>query len=174
MNKLTALKDTLRSRRFWLWEIGGAIIYAIPVAIRYATGEVAIPILNFPGYWIGHLIPGNLLEKILINAFFPGGAGGIAGEVFVSNYKKTAAKRETKYLARLGGALAQTAIWSTFQFLGYLLWISGPGGGWNLFESVFVFPINFVLASLSIFTPDVLAIGKRAIKKLQRTAKMEP
>lgn len=148
------------------WELCGALIYAIPVAIRYATGDVAIPILNFPGYWIGHLIPGNLLEKVLVNAFFPGGAGGVAGEVFVSNYKDAAPVGKAKYLARLGGALGQTAAWSTFQFLGYLLWISGPGGGFNLFESVFVYPINFALAALSIFTPDMLNIGKKAVNKI--------
>jgi hypothetical protein len=164
---LAALKNTLKSRRFWLWELSGALIYAIPVMIRYATGEVVIPLLNFPGYWIGHLIPGNLLEKILVNAFFPGGAGGIAGEIFVGNYKDATVKGKTKYLARLGGALTQTAAWSTFQFLGFLLWISGPGGGFNLFESVFVFPINFVIAAFSIFTPDVVSLGKRGIMKLR-------
>ena len=34
-----AIVATLRSRRFWAWELGGAIIYAIPVAIRYITGD---------------------------------------------------------------------------------------------------------------------------------------
>ncbi len=153
---LAAAKRTLKSRRFWTWEIAGAILYAIPAAIRYATGVVDLPILNFPGFWIGHIIPGNLLEKVLINAFFPGGAGGIAGEVFVSSHHGKAVSGRTKYLARLGGALGQTAVWSAIQFAGYYLLISGPGGRGNLFESVFVFPINFVLAALSIFTPDVV------------------
>jgi len=165
-----AIIATLRSRRFWVWELGGAVIYAIPVAMRYLTGDVVIPILNFPGFWIGHLIPGNLLEKVLVNAFFPGGAGGVAGEVFASNRRGTAVAGRRKYWARLGGALGQTAVWSAFQFLGYFLRIPGPNRteGSNLFESVFVFPINFVLAALSIFTPDVVNFVKQGIKKIRR------
>lgn len=165
-----AIRETLRSKRFWEWELGGAVIYAIPVVIRYATGTVDIPILNFPGFWIDHLIPGNLLEKVLVNAFFPGGAGGVAGEILTSNRKGEPLTGRVKYKARLGGALGQTAVWSLFQFLGYFLLISGPGGGGkgNLFESVFVFPINFVLAALSIFTPDVVNFVKVGIKKACR------
>src|SRR4030066_2320486 len=136
-----AFAKTLRSRRFWVWQIGGAVIYAIPVLIRYATGDVVIPILNFPGFWIGHLIPGNLLEKVLVNAFFPGGAGGVAGEIYASNRRDEPLKGRARYLARLGGALGQTAVWSLFQFFGYLLLITGPsgGGGTNLLETVLVF-----------------------------------
>ena len=167
-----AIVATLRSRRFWAWELTGAFIYAIPVAIRYVTGDVVIPFLNFPGFWIGHLIPGNMLEKVLVNAFFPGGAGGIAGEIMVSNRRDEPVKGRAKYLARLGGALGQTAVWSLFQFFGYFLLISGPQGGGegNLFESVFVFPINFVLAALSIFTPDVLNFAKLSFCAVQRIA----
>jgi hypothetical protein len=165
MKLRSAIVATLRSRRFWVWELGGAAIYAIPVLIRYATGAVEIPILNFPGFWIDHLIPGNLLEKVLVNAFFPGGAGGVAGEILTNNRKDETLTGRAKYTARLGGALGQTAIWSLFQFFGYFLLISGPGGGSNLFESVFVFPINFVLASLSIFTPDVVAFVATKLKK---------
>ena len=166
-----AFAKTLRSRRFWIWQISGAVIYAIPVMIRYATGDVVIPLLNYPGVWIGMVIPGNLLEKVLVNAFFPGGAGGVAGEIVVSNRRGGDPLRgRTKYLARLGGALGQTAAWSLFQFLGYFLMIIGPGGSSdsNLFESVFVFPINFVLASLSIFTPDVVYFVKSRLQKLFR------
>ena len=105
----SAVKATLRSKRFWVWQLTGVIIYGIPVAIRFATGSVEIPILNFPGFWIGHYVPGNMLEKILVNAFFPGGAGGVAGEELVSNYKEEAIKGKVKYLSRLGGALLQTA-----------------------------------------------------------------
>jgi len=161
---------TLRSRLFWTWESAGAVIYAIPAAIRYATGTVEIPILNFPGFWIYHLIPGNMLEKVLVNAFFPGGAGGVAGEILVSNRKDEPLEGRAKYLARLGGALVQTAVWSLIQFFGYYLLISGPSGesGTNLFESVFVFPINFVLAALSIFTPDVVNFVKQGIKRIYR------
>ena len=79
-----AVVATLRSKRFWLWELGGAVIYGIPVAIRFATKSVEIPFLNFPGFWIDHYIPGNMLEKILVNAFFPGGAGSVAAEVLLS------------------------------------------------------------------------------------------
>jgi hypothetical protein len=153
----------LRSRRFWLWELGGAVIYALPVLVRYATGSNEIPVLNFPGFWIDHLIPGNMLEKILVNAFFPGGAGAVAGVIFVGFYGSKVLAGRQLYLARLGGALAQTTLWSLFQFLGYFLMISGPGGGWNLFESVFVFPINFVLGSLSIFTPDVVGYVRNGV-----------
>jgi hypothetical protein len=168
MSFRTALARTLRSKRFWTWELGGAVIYVIPATIRYVTGEVVIPFLNFPGVWIAHLIPGNLLEKVLVNAFFPGGAGGVAGEVFLSNYRGAAVAGRVKYLARLGGALGQTAVWSAFQFWGYYLLIGGPGGSGNLFESVFVFPINFVLAALSIFTPDVVSFIKRGIRRIRR------
>ena len=122
----SAVKVTLRSRRFWVWQLAGVVIYGIPAAIRFATGSVAIPILNFPGFWIGHYIPGNMLEKILVNAFFPGGVGGVAGEVLVNNYKGEAVQGKTKYLARLGGALLQTGVWSAFQLWGFSLMLIGP------------------------------------------------
>jgi hypothetical protein len=160
----------LRSRRFWVWELAGAVIYALPALFKYGTGITDIPILNFPGFWIDHLIPGNLVEKILVNAFFPGGAGGVAGEELFSNHDGQRVAGRRKYLARLGGALGQTAIWSAFQFFGYFLFISGPSGATdsNLFESVFVFPINFVLAALSIFTPDIVSFVNRGIKRIRR------
>jgi hypothetical protein len=171
MNLLEAARSTLRSRRFWKWQLAGGILYIIPAAIRYATGVVDLPILNFPGFWIGMIIPGNMLEKVLVNAFFPGGAGGIAGEVFVSNYRSKAVSGGAKYLARLGGALGETAVWSAIQFGGYYLLISGPGGSYNLFESAFVFPINFTLAALSIFTPDVVDFAKLAVRKVSEKLK---
>ena len=146
------------------------MIYAIPATIRYATGDVVIPLLNFAGVWISFiLIPGNLFEKILVNAFFPGGAGGVAGEVFANNHKGEVVTGRAKYLNRLGGALVQTAVWSAFQFFGSFLLIPGPHGSGNLFESLHVFPINFVLASLSIFTPDVVYFAKSKIQRLLRT-----
>jgi hypothetical protein len=169
MNLRGAAKATLRSKRFWVWQIGGAIIYSIPVVIRYATGNVQLPILSLlktPP--VDHYIPTNLVEKILVNAFFPGGAGGVAGELFVSNFNRDAVKGKAKYLSRLGGALLQTAVWSAFQLWGYSLMILGPwsiGGGWgNIFEYWMVFPLNFLLASLSIFTPDVLSFVKTKIR----------
>ena len=158
------IESTLRNKGFWKWEIGGAILYGIPAAIRFATKSNYIPILSLPGIWISHYIPGNLVEKILINSFFPGGAGGVAGETLISNYKGEAIKGKTKYLTRLGGALLQTAAWSTFQYWGYLLLISGPHGSGNLFEHPVVFPINFLLATLSIFTPDVVNFTKSKIE----------
>jgi hypothetical protein len=164
MNLLSAAKATLRSKRFWLWQISGVIIYAIPVAIRFTTQNMAIPILNFPGFWIGHFIPGNFLEKLLVNAFFPGGAGGVAGETLVNNCKGEAVKGKTKYLSRLGGALLQTTAWSAFQYWGYSLLIIGPFGG-NIFEHALVFPINFILAAFSIFTPDLVNFAKSNLVK---------
>lgn len=168
-----AIVATFKSKRFWTWQLAGALIYAIPVLIRYGTGRVEIPILNFPGFWIGHIIPGNMLEKVLVNAFFPGGAGAITGEILFNNYTDIVVSGKKKYEARLGGALGQTALWSTFQFLGYFLMISGPSGseGSNLFESVFVFPINFILAALSIFTPDILSYIVRAISRIRRKSR---
>ncbi len=168
MSLIRAIVKTLRSKRFWLWQVSGAIIYLIPVTIRFFSGEVIIPFLNIPGFWIGHFIPGNFLEKLLVNAFFPGGAGGIAGEIFVSKYKGILIENQTKYQARLGGALLQTVFWAAFQYWGYSLlilgpWSSGTTGG-NVFEHAVVFPINFVLASISIFTPDVLNFFKRKIR----------
>lgn len=164
MNLCKAAMATLRSRRLWSWEIGGATLYGIPVAIRFATKNVSIPILNFPGFWIGHFIPGNFLEKLLVNSFFPGGAGCIAGETFINNHKGEAVRGKTKYLSRLAGALLQTTAWSAFQYWGYSLSITGPYGG-NVFEHATVFPINFTLAVFSIFTPDVVSFVKSLLEE---------
>ena len=162
----TAIASMFRSRRFWVWEISGAVIYAIPVAIRLATGNVVLPVLSlFETPWIGYYVPGNLVEKILVNAFFPGGAGAVAGEIFFSSAKsKTLAGRE-KYVARLYGALLETTAWSLIQLSGGLLNIAGSWGG-NLFEYPTVFPLNFLLASLSIFTPSVLGFLKNRSERL--------
>jgi hypothetical protein len=167
MNLKNAAIATLTSRRVWLWQIAGVFIYLIPVAIRFFTGSVAIPILNFPGFWIGHFIPGNFLEKLLINAFFPGGAGGILGETFAKEYHDEAPIGKTKYLSRLYGALLQTAVWSAFQYWGFTLMINGPYGS-NLFEYVTVFPINFVLATVSIFTPDVVGFFNTRLRNAKQ------
>jgi hypothetical protein len=167
MNLRKAFAETLRSKRFWTWQLSGAILYAIPVAIRFITRSSYIPILSLPGYWIWHYIPGNLVEKILINAFFPGGAGAVAGEIFMENYRGTPQTRARKYAARLGGAMVQTAAWSAFQFAGYLLMIVGPFGG-NIFEAWYVFPFNFLLAALSIFTPDVVHLAKLGVLRVKR------
>lgn len=165
----SAAVATLRSKKFWMWQLWGIIIYGIPVAIRFATGSVEIPFLNFPGFWIGHYIPGNMLEKVLVNSFFPGGAGGVAGELFVSNCKDKAVGGKSKYLSRLGGALMQTGLWSAFQLWGFSLMILGPwstGGEWgNIFEHYLVFPFNFTLAAFSIFTPDIVNLVKSTLSK---------
>ncbi len=167
MRLLSAVAATFKSRRFWLWQTAGVIIYLIPVAIRFSTKSVAIPILNFPGFWIGHFIPGNFLEKLLVNSFFPGGAGGVAGEIFFNKYRGTTAQGRPKHLHRLVGALLETTAWSVFQFAGYYLLIMGPYGS-NIFEHAVVFPINFALAALSIFTPDVVGFVKSKLVKTRK------
>ena len=160
---LKAFASMIRSRRFWLWEISGAVIYAIPATIRLVTGNVILPFLSlFETPWISYWVPGNLVEKILVNAFFPGGAGGVAGEVYQSSLKGGSLNRREKYLARLYGALLQTTLWSLIQLAGGIAGIAGSWGG-NLFEYPSVFPLNFLLASLSIFTPDIVGFLKKKI-----------
>lgn len=151
-----AFKSMLRSRRFWVWAICGAVIYAIPATIRIVTGNPILPVLSWAATpWVGMYIPANLIEKILVNAFFPGAAGAIGGEVFYSNTRsKNLAGRE-KYVARLIGALVAVTAWSLIQLSGGILDIAGSWGG-NLFEYPSVFPLNYLLASLSIFTPTVV------------------
>ncbi len=166
MEILASAKFTLRSRRFWIWQIAGIIIYGLPAAFRFATGSMAIPILNFPGFWIGHYIPGNFLEKLLVNSFFPGGAGAVAGEIFFCSYQEGTTKGRSKYLHRLAGAFAYTSAWSIFQFVGYSFYINGPYGS-NIFEYVGVFPINFTLAALSVFTSDVMHFLKSKVLKIK-------
>lgn len=168
----TALKSTLRSKRFWTWQICGAFIYAVPVLIRVITGNVLLPILSLlETPWVDHYIPGNLVEKILVNAFFPGGAGAVAGEIFLQNaYSKQVVTRRRKYGYRLAGALLWTTAWSLFQFWGNMQGIVGSYGG-NLFEYPMVYPLNFLLASLSIFTPDIIAfIGAKFNDAYRRTS----
>ncbi|MGD0451819.1 MAG: hypothetical protein ABSA79_12295 [Candidatus Bathyarchaeia archaeon] len=160
---MSAIARTIRSRRFWVWQLGGIIIYAMPAAIRLATGSVYLPVLGlFDVPWIGYFIPGNLVEKILVNAFFPGAAGAIAGELLFSNMHGSIFSRRQKYLARLKGALLWTAIWSLFQFWGNMQNIAGPWGG-NIFEYPMIYPLNFLLASLSIFTPTIVGFAKTKI-----------
>ncbi len=161
----TGIINLFKSRRFWIWQICGAAIYAIPVLIRLATGNVILPVLSwFATPWVDHYIPGNLIEKILINAFFPGGAGAVAGEIYYANTHQTVTRRQ-KYLSRLGGALLWTTAWSLFQLWGNLQNIMGSYGG-NLFEYPMVFPLNYLLAALSIFTPDVLGFIKAKLTKV--------
>ncbi len=155
MGLRSAAVVTLKSRRFWLWQIGGITIYALPALYRFTTGNMAIPVLNYPGYWIGHFIPGNFLEKLLVNSFFPGAAGAVTGEIFFSHYVGITTDRRTKYTRRLAGAFVWTTLWSIFQVIGYSFSVMGPYGS-NIFEHSIVFPINFVLASLSVLTPGIV------------------
>ncbi len=160
---LSAIAKTIRSKRFWIWQLGGAVIYIVPAAIRLATGSVILPVLSYfavPG--VGHYIPGNLVEKIIVNAFFPGAAGAIAGEIFYVNKRGQFFSRRQKYLARLVGALLWTAAWSLFQLWGNMQNIKGGWGG-NIFEYPSIYPLNFLLASLSIFTPTIVGFAKSKI-----------
>jgi hypothetical protein len=153
-----AISKSLRNRRFWVWQIGAVLIYATPATIRITTGNIHLPILSmFMPFWVSPFVPGNIVEKVLVNAFFPGGAGAVAGEIFYTNLNGKVSSRRQKFLARLGGAMLWTTVWSLFQLWGYLQNITGSYGG-NLFESPLVFPLNFLLASLSIFTPSIVGI----------------
>ena len=161
-----AIADTLRSSRFWVWQICGVIIYGIPATLRFATGSVHLPILSLlETPWVDHYVPSNLVEKILVGAFFPGGAGGVTGEIFFSFYRDTNLDGRQEYYARFAGAMAQTAVWSTFQLWGNMQNIVGPYGG-NIFEYPMVYPLNFLIASFSIFTPDVLEFLKSRLNQI--------
>jgi hypothetical protein len=166
---IAAVTNTLRSRRFWVWQICGAIIYAIPVMIRLATGNVVLPLLGLlETPWVEHFVPGNLVEKILINAFFPGAAGAVAGEIFfTARNNRRAISRRRKYGYRLAGAMVWVTAWSLFQLIGYIANIIGSYGG-NLFEYPGVYPLNFLLASLSIFTPDIVGFIQRKVVGLRK------
>ena len=163
---LTAVAYTLRSRRFWIWQIIGIMIYAIPAVVRITTGNVLLPILSLLEIpWIGHYVPGNLVEKILVNSFFPGGAGAVAGEIYFSFRKGPSETKLRLYKYRLLGALLWVTVWSFFQLIGYVQNIIGSYGG-NLFEYPGVYPLNFLLASLSIFTPTIISYLKSKLVKL--------
>ncbi len=167
-----ALAATLKSKRFWTWMTAGIIIYLIPVAIRYATGSIIIPFLNWPGYWIDHFIPGNFSEKLLVNMFFPGAAGAIAGEIFAISYLEQKLTVKMKYFARFEGALIFVSLWSLFQLWGYQLAVYmsfSPGS--NLFEHYFVYPINYIIAAFSIFTPTIIHSLKILVKLITKKLK---
>jgi hypothetical protein len=155
-----AIAKTVKSRRFWVWQLTCVLIYSVPATIRLATGNVHLPILSmFMVPWVTPYVPGNIVEKVLVNAFFPGGAGAAAGEILYTNANGKAFSNRQKYFTRLCGALLWSTGWSLFQLWGYMQNIVGSYGG-NLFESPLVFPLNFLLASLSIFTPDVVSLIK--------------
>ncbi len=161
-----AILKSLRNRRFWVWQISAVLIYATPATIRITTGNIHLPILSmFMPFWVSPFVPGNIVEKILVNAFFPGGAGAVAGEIFYTNLNQKVLSRKQKYLARLGGALLWTTFWSLFQLWGYLQYVTASYGD-NLFESPLVFPLNFLLASLSIFTPSIMSKFKTKLSNI--------
>ena len=158
-----AISKSLLNRRFWVWQIVGVLVYATPATIRITTGNIHLPILSmFMVPWVTPYVPGNIVEKVLVNAFFPGGAGAVAGETLFSKVHNVNLCGRQKYLARLGGAWLWTAGWSLFQFWGYMQNVTGSYGD-NLFESPLVFPLNFLLASLSIFTPNVVGYIKKEL-----------
>lgn len=160
---LRAVANTFRSKRFWIWQLGSVFIYSIPATIRITTGNIHLPLLSmFMVPLVTPYVPGNIIEKVLVNAFFPGGAGAVAGEILYSKVHSESFTRRQKYLARLGGAWLWTAGWSLFQFWGYMQNVTGSYGG-NLFESPLVFPLNFLLATLSILTPDVVGYLKKEL-----------
>src|SRR5512136_2713598 len=103
---LRSVSKMLRNRRFWVWQLGGVFIYAIPATIRLTTGSIHLPILSmFMPPWVTPFVPGNIVEKVLVNAFFPGGAGAVAGEILYANMHGHVLSGKQKYLARLGGTL---------------------------------------------------------------------
>ena len=165
-----AVKCTLRSRRFWIWQLAGAFIYAIPVIIRLATGNVALPVLSLlETPWIGHWIPGNLVEKILVNMVFPGAAGAVAAEIYFQNkMPNLQPSRRRLYLNRLAGAMLWVTLWSLFQLWGNLQNIMGTYGG-NLFEYPMVYPLNYVIAAFSIFTPTIASFLQSKIRRVVKT-----
>lgn len=164
-----ALAETLKSKRFWKWQILGIIIYGIPVIIRIVTGNVVLPILGLlETPWIDHMVPANLVEKILVNGFFPGAAGAIAGEIYFKA-KTGVGPRSIRrlYSTRLAGALFYVTLFSIFQLFGYLINYTASYGS-NLFEYPGVYPLNFLLASLSIFTPTIVGYIASKASKLRR------
>jgi hypothetical protein len=113
------------------------------------------------------IIPPNLVEKFSVNLFFPGGAGSVAGEVLVSKYKNKELKESSKYLARALGSYLQYGLWTTFQYFGHLTKTIGPHGE-NIFEGPEVYPFNFLLATISILTPDIVGYVTKINKKIFR------
>lgn len=151
MKALKTAYETLKSKRFWKWEVGSAAIYGIPVAIRFITKNPVIPILNAPDPYTCNV---NILEKLMVNAFFPGGSGGVAGEIFAGNYSGHELKGRKKYLARLGGSMLQTTLWTALvQYP--LTGVMGPHGA-KLGEGPELYLLNYLLAAGSVVTPDVL------------------
>jgi hypothetical protein len=64
--RLNAITNLFKSKRFWVWQIGGAIIYALPVLIRVATGNVLLPGLSLRSF---QEEPEQLQEKSYTRTF---------------------------------------------------------------------------------------------------------
>ena len=117
---LRAISNTLRSRRFWVWQIGGAFIYAIPATIRLATGNIHLPILSmFMPPWVNPLrAAATSSRKFWLTRFSPEAQAQWQAKSSTQTSKAEPLSRKQKYLARLGGAWLQTAAWSLFQLCG--------------------------------------------------------
>ena len=144
----------------------GAVIYAVPAAIRIATGSVILPVLSFVrrrglacsflGTWLRRfwltLFSQVVRVLLLVKSFFQ-----------VPNLKSL--WDEKCMLPDCMGLCSAVAVSSLIQLSGGILGIAGSWGG-NLFEYPSVFPLNFLLASLSIFTPTILSFFKNKIAGL--------
>jgi hypothetical protein len=160
-----ALYETVKDPGVLKWELGSTALYATPATIRFITKNPVIPVLNFPGSSPSPYLPPNLVEKLVVNSFFPGGAGGVAGEIFFSKYMNKPLHGKAKYLSRLTGSLTQYVGWTSIQYLGYLQNIIGPHGE-NIFEPPEItLGFNLLMAAASIFTPDVLKYIKSKLVK---------
>ncbi|MBI4010450.1 MAG: hypothetical protein HY361_04685 [Candidatus Aenigmarchaeota archaeon] len=166
MRVLNAISEAVKSKRIWAWELGSFVLHVAPALVRFATKNPVIPILNEPGYSIAGSPP-NLVEHLITNPFFPGGAGAVVGETLVSNYTGRKLAGKSKYLARLGGALLQYGVWTGIQYLGYLQDKIGPHGE-NIFDPPEKIPYTLGLTVLSVFTPDVVDYANKGIQSLYR------
>src|SRR4030042_1881282 len=79
----------------------------------------------------------------------------------------SAFNRRRKYGYRLAGAMVWVTAWSLFQLFGYMANIIGSYGG-NLFEYPGVYPLNYLLGALSIFTPDIVGFIRRKVVGLRK------
>jgi len=163
---LNAVSETVKSKRIWAWELCSAAIYGAPALVRFTTRSPDIPILNEPGYSIAGSPP-NLIEHLITNPFFPGGAGAMVGETFFRNYTCRKLTGKAKYLSRLGGALIQYGVWTGIQYLGYLQERIGPHGE-NIFDPPEKIPYTLGIAVLSIFTPDAVSYARKGMQAINR------
>jgi hypothetical protein len=96
---------------------------------------------------------------------FPGAAGAVAAEVYSqkrNNLRQVSRRR--KYGIRLAGAMIWVTLWSLFQLWGNMQNIIGSYGG-NLFEYPMVYPLNYAIATFSIFTPTIISYFHGVIRR---------